>query len=418
MKEKGFTLIELLAVIVILAIIALIATPIILNIIKDSKEESNKRSIEMYAKALQNSVAKYQLNGTKLEINKLKVKENSMGKEFENTDLKIDYDGNVVCGAIEVYKDGNVYLAKCKVNGENVEYTYGKKQSYDNGEIVYFDVEKGRGCTEEEYNLSYDETVKDYLNSRIGYNGYVNREKNRDDVETIVEKMPKQNSCLKFYAFNDDMNSETLNLLLDHNTTITIDWAPTNRKGPINAISYLKADTDKWKGTEIPQNYHYNSTESTYTIEYNTEEYKARLITAQEIAEITGADKALNFIEEISTNKYYFDGAKGTDSTWKTQIADSNNKSDYYWLFDRTRSCQSYGCNVEQPTIIVRDGISIYTYSLGYWTGSANNYSGFNAWFVHCDGSIAGGGDLGNYQVDNPNYHGIRPVIEVLKSSL
>ena len=35
--NKGFTLIELLAVIVILAIIALIATPIIINIIEDSK---------------------------------------------------------------------------------------------------------------------------------------------------------------------------------------------------------------------------------------------------------------------------------------------------------------------------------------------------------------------------------------------
>ena len=32
-KNKGFTLIELLAVIVILALIALIATPIILNVI-------------------------------------------------------------------------------------------------------------------------------------------------------------------------------------------------------------------------------------------------------------------------------------------------------------------------------------------------------------------------------------------------
>ena len=35
MNKKGFTLIELLAVIVILAIIALIATPIILGIIND-----------------------------------------------------------------------------------------------------------------------------------------------------------------------------------------------------------------------------------------------------------------------------------------------------------------------------------------------------------------------------------------------
>ena len=64
MKNKGFTLIELLAVIVILAIIALIATPIILGIIKDSKEESNKRSVDMYAKAIENAIAKDQLGGT------------------------------------------------------------------------------------------------------------------------------------------------------------------------------------------------------------------------------------------------------------------------------------------------------------------------------------------------------------------
>ena len=43
MNKKGFTLIELLAVIVILAIIALIATPIVLNIIADSKENSQLR---------------------------------------------------------------------------------------------------------------------------------------------------------------------------------------------------------------------------------------------------------------------------------------------------------------------------------------------------------------------------------------
>ena len=36
--KKGFTLIELLAVIVILAIIALIATPIVLDIIDSSKK--------------------------------------------------------------------------------------------------------------------------------------------------------------------------------------------------------------------------------------------------------------------------------------------------------------------------------------------------------------------------------------------
>lgn len=47
MNKKGFTLIELLAVIVILAIIALIATPIILGIINDAKSSAKKRSAEL-----------------------------------------------------------------------------------------------------------------------------------------------------------------------------------------------------------------------------------------------------------------------------------------------------------------------------------------------------------------------------------
>ena len=45
-KMKGFTLIELLAVIVILAVIALIATPIILGIVEDARRDTscNKNS--------------------------------------------------------------------------------------------------------------------------------------------------------------------------------------------------------------------------------------------------------------------------------------------------------------------------------------------------------------------------------------
>ena len=39
-NTKGFTLIELLAVIIVLAIIALIATPIIFNVIENAKIKS------------------------------------------------------------------------------------------------------------------------------------------------------------------------------------------------------------------------------------------------------------------------------------------------------------------------------------------------------------------------------------------
>lgn len=53
MNKKGFTLVELLAVIVLLGLIALIASPAITGIIKKSKDslsDSQKQSIEMSAK--------------------------------------------------------------------------------------------------------------------------------------------------------------------------------------------------------------------------------------------------------------------------------------------------------------------------------------------------------------------------------
>jgi type IV pilus assembly protein PilA len=44
MNKKGFTLIELLAVIIILAIIALIATPVVLNVVEKARQEAKVSS--------------------------------------------------------------------------------------------------------------------------------------------------------------------------------------------------------------------------------------------------------------------------------------------------------------------------------------------------------------------------------------
>ena len=52
MKKKGFTLIELLAVIIILAVIALIAAPVVLNIIEQVKIKGAESSAKGYAKAV------------------------------------------------------------------------------------------------------------------------------------------------------------------------------------------------------------------------------------------------------------------------------------------------------------------------------------------------------------------------------
>ena len=57
MKKKGFTLIELLAVIVILAIIALIATPLVLKYIEKAREEAAIASAYAYIDAYEKNAA-------------------------------------------------------------------------------------------------------------------------------------------------------------------------------------------------------------------------------------------------------------------------------------------------------------------------------------------------------------------------
>ena len=60
-KHKGFTLIELLAVIIILAIVALIATPIILNVIDDARTSAGKSEANMILGGINNYCASIEM---------------------------------------------------------------------------------------------------------------------------------------------------------------------------------------------------------------------------------------------------------------------------------------------------------------------------------------------------------------------
>lgn len=117
MKKKGFTLIELLAVIVILAIISLIAVPIVINIINDAKIESQKRSIDLYAKAVENAVVDYQIKNNNLKDN----------ITLSDLDSYIKYNGEkITCNKFALIDNKNVYLSDCYINGTKVDYSYGK----------------------------------------------------------------------------------------------------------------------------------------------------------------------------------------------------------------------------------------------------------------------------------------------------
>ena len=104
MKNKGFTLIELLAVIVILAIIALIATPIILGIISDTRTQARKRSAELVYKGVEYAYTQTLLTNTTgadftlTDINnKLRI-ENVTSTTVNGDTLEIVTKDGVYCG--------------------------------------------------------------------------------------------------------------------------------------------------------------------------------------------------------------------------------------------------------------------------------------------------------------------------------
>ena len=66
--KKGFTLIELLAVIVVLAILALVVTPIVLNIVENAQSGADERSLEQYAKVMQTSYYEMKMKDTSLTL--------------------------------------------------------------------------------------------------------------------------------------------------------------------------------------------------------------------------------------------------------------------------------------------------------------------------------------------------------------
>ena len=116
-KRKAFTLIELVAVLVIMAIIALIVTPLVMSIIRKARISADKRSIDAYGRSIELAIAGYLMDT------------GSFPTSIEQ--LTIEYSGDeVVCTTTQLNSDSSVYLAGCTVGGRSVEgYTYGKEET-------------------------------------------------------------------------------------------------------------------------------------------------------------------------------------------------------------------------------------------------------------------------------------------------
>ena len=143
MKKKGFTLIELLAVIVVLAIIALIATPIVMNTIKNAKKGAAERGADNYIKQVETAIATSKLDG----------------KEVADGTYTIESDGNIcpLAGCGENDKD----KITIEMNGEKPK----------SGSIVIKNgqVDTSSTMTIGDYTVSYNPTSKRYETVVIVY---------------------------------------------------------------------------------------------------------------------------------------------------------------------------------------------------------------------------------------------------------
>ena len=186
-RSNGFTLIELIAVLVIMAIIALIVTPLVLNVVRKAKDSANKRSVDAYGKSIDLAVASYLLDTG----------------DFPTSidELTIEYSGKeVVCGVAKLNEDSSVYLSECTVGGVEV-----KDSSADDGWYHYGKLDK---VVYQTYSIG----------DEVTYNG------------------------MNFYVIADsDENSDSVTMLKAE--PLTVDEVNTYGAGHINRYTYSSVGT-------------------------------------------------------------------------------------------------------------------------------------------------------------------------------
>ena len=188
--KKGFTLIELLAVIVILAIIALIATPIVLNIIANTKENAQLRSAEMYLDAVEQSIMMKKMEDTTFNPNSCKIKDKKLYCNESAEELKVEVDG-------EKPDSGKITFTEGKIDEVTLTYSNGKTIVKNfNGEVVYkaklSDIcTLADGYTSNQigakYSCDFGAGAKNFYILELGTNPVSNTTLESDEVALILE---------------------------------------------------------------------------------------------------------------------------------------------------------------------------------------------------------------------------------------
>ena len=116
--RKGFTLVELLAVIVILAVLALITTPILLNVIESSRKSTALNSAEGYVRAVSNYLIMNEVSDGLYSV-------------LDNN-IKAEYTGTGPSNGSIIIKKGDIESANLCINKYSIDYIDGVSSISEN----------------------------------------------------------------------------------------------------------------------------------------------------------------------------------------------------------------------------------------------------------------------------------------------
>ena len=220
MKTRGFTLIELLAVIVVLAIIALIATPIVMNVIKNASAGAAERSADNYVKAVDTLIATNKLDGIPIVDGTYTI-----GTDGNLEFGKVEVSGTKPVGGTIVVKDGQVFKESSSINFKDHTVTF----------------EDGKAEASE----SAGESVTKLCTLKNGEAHAVGSEYTCDPGD----------GARTFYVLENLEGSENISLIMDKNIdNTTMAWCLSgysNTCGADGAKEALEQKTSMWKNTQI-----------------------------------------------------------------------------------------------------------------------------------------------------------------------
>ena len=381
MKKNGFTLIELLAVIVILAIIALIVTPVVSGIITSARNSANARSVEGHIRNLELAIIS---DAFAKASGDLAVYDSTSSNGISNETgivargLTIPENDKITCETYNIV-NGQVTEARgCAdyTNTANWHHTY----TYTPTEGAVMDADEVG--TAEPAVTPIATKVTEAGATHMGI-VYLDPSRTVINCSATSEITATNTGCKKFYIFGTT-NDSKYKMIMDRNTTAKIEWANEedyadaggdedeyddnqNTQGPVTVTKQLTLDTENWIGSP-------------------------RLITANEVAAIVGVDGWTN-----DGSKYFYFGSKTSNGYNKQDGDEKTRQQSYHWLFDYTSSCTTYGC---------QDGKEDSSTD-GYWTNDTVTDDTVVSWCVYNHGG------LGNLSAGNGIRFGVRPVIEI-----